>query len=237
MNINAGDGHTTHRVYAPAHFDVIKLTPSWIEDSAKDLEAGRGFSFRSSACENTSVFRTIQRLVRAIAMDEPPFVLESACHEVAHAVVTELAEATPRWPRRSGATRDFRLRRVREYLVEHPGSRPSLDLLERDAGLRKTQLCALFKNEYGVSIGQYWTGCRVAKASAALLQGILAKDVAADLGFSDEAHLSRVFKRHRGLPPRAWASLYRSNTGRHGNGHVSQGLPVAGARRGPRTIW
>ncbi len=224
MNINAGDGHKTVRVHAPAAFDAIRLAPSWIESAAAAADAGPPFRFKSPVSDNANVFAAIRRLVRAVAQGEPPFVLESACQELAHTIVTELAEASPRSSRRTHPVRDFRLRRVREALIDQPSARPGLDVLERDTGLGKSQLCALFRTEYGVSIGQFWTGCRVAKGRSLLLQGVPAKYVAADLGFTDEAYFSRVFRRYNGLPPVRWVSLYRRNT-RLSPGHSPPGGP------------
>jgi AraC-like DNA-binding protein len=212
MSINAGDGHATLRVHAPSAFDAVKFAPSLIEDAARELHPRQPFRFRSPSADNTNAFRAIQQLVHAIALGHDPLVIESTCHEVARTVVIELAEAAVRVADPMDPVRDRRLRRAREYLLEHSSVRPSLQTLARETGLGKSQLCALFKKGYGTSIGQYWTGWRITKAKALLLQGIPAKYVAADLGFSDEAYFSRIFRRHNGLPPGAWVSLYRRNT-------------------------
>ena len=212
MTINAGDGHRTSHVPGPADFDVVKFEPSLIEDEAASARgAHRAFRFRSAVSENESVFEGVRRLTRALADSESAFVIEATCHELAYSVATELAEAEPRAPARD-PVRDFRLRRIRERLREQLDDRPTFEALEQDSGLRKAQLCALFKKEYGVSIGRYWTDCRLAKATAALVCGAPAKQVAADFGFTDQAHFTRLFRRQHGLPPAAWSSLYRRNS-------------------------
>jgi AraC-like DNA-binding protein len=212
MNINAGDGHTTFRVHAPSAFDAVKLAPFWLDDAARELLPQRQFRFRSPTCRNATVFQAVQRLVRGISRGQDPFELESTCHEVARAIVMDLAETLPRASEPSDLVRDPRLRRVRDYLLEESSSRPTLQALENDTGLGKSQLCALFKKGFGISMGQFWTGCRITKAKALLLDGIPAKSVAADLGFSDEAYFSRTFRRYNGLPPGSWVNLYRANS-------------------------
>jgi AraC-like DNA-binding protein len=212
MTINAGDGHATLRVHAPAAFDAVRLCPSWLDDAAQALGVRPPFRFRTPGCDNQRVFSALRRVVSAVAEDESAFAIESACHDFVHVIVSELAEAQPTGPRLSRGTRDFRLRRVCERLIDEAHTWPSLGVLGRDAGLGKSQLCALFKREYGVSIAQYWMHWRIAKARTLLLDGLPAKYVAVDLGFVDEAHLSRVFRKHQGLPPGAWVSLYRRNT-------------------------
>lgn len=212
MNINAGDGHATLRVHAPSAFDAVKFDPCWLEDAARDLWPRTRFWFRSPTCRSPTVFQEVQRLVRAVSRGQDPFELESACHEVARAIAMDLTETIPRASEPSDLVRDPRLRRVRDCLIEQSSCRPSLQVLEDDTGLGKSQLCALFKKGFGISMGEFWTGCRIAKAKALLLAGAPAKSVASDLGFSDEAYFSRIFRRHSGLPPGVWVNVCRANT-------------------------
>jgi len=212
MNINAGDGHHTVRVHAPSAFDAVKLTPVWLETAARELGARLPFRFASPSSESACAFDAIGRLVRRLAENAAPFELEVACQELARALVSDLAETPTSLRGRSNWVRDFRLRRVREYLEDHLCERPSLVALEEETGLGKSQLCALFKNAYGTSMGEYWMGCRVAHAKMLLLQGARPVCVAADLGFTDEAYFSRMFRRYHGLSPSAWATLYHRNS-------------------------
>jgi AraC-like DNA-binding protein len=212
MAINADDGHRTTRVYAPAAFDAVKLAPSWLEDAGHAMGMRVPFHFRWPSQDSAVVFQAVRRLVRAIARRQSEFVVESACHELVHALWTEAAHAAPRPAPRALPEADPRLRRVAESLAEQPTVRPSLDALVRDTGIGKSQLCVLFKRQYGVSMGRYWTEHRILRARRLLLEGVPAKYVAADLGFTDEPHFSRKFKRHHGLPPAAWVSLYVKNS-------------------------
>lgn len=135
MSINAGDAQATFRVHAPSAFDAVKFSPFWLEDAASDLPPSRRFQFRSPTCRNATVFQEVQRLVRGVSRGQDPFELESTCHEVARAVVIELAETLPRASEPSDLVRDPRLRRVRDYLLEQSSSRPTLQALENDTGL------------------------------------------------------------------------------------------------------
>jgi AraC-like DNA-binding protein len=214
MCIQAGDGHQTIRVPAPSAFDAIKLTPSWLHEAAAGLGA-MAFRFASPSSNSRRVFDAVEELVRTVARGALPLETEAACHGVVAAMVRELVEspvAEPRMGEGKRAVHDRRLRRVRELLIDGGRSRPTLDELERESGLGTSQLYARFKGAYGTSIGQFWIGCRVAKARSLLLQGMPAAEVAAELGFADQQHFSRAFRDHHGLPPAAWASLYRRNT-------------------------
>jgi len=211
MTINAGEGHHTLRVYAPSAFDVVKLDPAWINATAHAGGLRGEFRFAASSCQSDAVSNALGRIVGAFAEGATHFELEVTCQELATAIVGHLGEARHS-PMRVPRPPLLRLRRVRDRLVDDVEERPSLAALEREAGIGKSQLCASFKDTYGLSIVQYWTGCRVARAKKALLQGMTGADVAAELGFTDESHFSRVFRKHAGLPPRRWVSLYRSNS-------------------------
>jgi AraC-like DNA-binding protein len=210
MTINPGDGHHTLRVYAPSAFDVIKLDPEWINATAQAGGLRSEFRFAAPSWKSDAASNALGQVVAAFAEAATRFELEVTCQELATVIVGHLGET--RSPMRAQRPPLLRLRRVRDRLVDDVEERPSLAALEREAGLGKSQLCASFKDTYGLSIIQYWAGCRVARAKKALLQGMNGADVAAELGFTDESHFSRVFRKHTGLPPRRWVSIYRSNS-------------------------
>jgi len=208
MAINAGDGHATLRVHAPAAFDAVSLTGERIDDAARAAGLRGSFWLRSPACSSARVFAAVRAFVTVVARGDEPLFVEAACHDLANAIVTDLGETQPDTLCRSRSAPDPRLRRARECLDDMAGeNRPSLLDVANEAGLGRSQLCALFKDYYGVSITQYGLTVRVAKAKARLLEGTPVKDVAADLGFTDQAHFSRHFRRRHGLAPGAWVSL------------------------------
>jgi AraC-like DNA-binding protein len=215
MSINPGDGHATLRVHAPSDFDAVKLAPQHVEDAARAAGIRGTFWLRSPACNNPRVFAAVRRLVAATARRDDTLSVEATSRDLANAIVRELGETRPSRDARTRVRRDWRLERVRECLHDRArGDRPSLLAISCHADLGRSQLCALFKDYYGVSIAQYALAVRIARAEILLLEGTPAKTVAADLGFVDQAHLSRHFRRRYGMAPGAWVALYRSNSGR-----------------------
>lgn len=63
---------------------------------------------------------------------------------------------------------------------------------------------ASFREAVGRTPGQYLLGWRVGLAQQALRRGRPLKVVADEVGYGSEAALSRAFKAHCGLSPRAW---------------------------------
>ena len=66
----------------------------------------------------------------------------------------------------------------------------------------RSYLYRIFKNQTGISVMDYITHCRIAKAEILLANSDLSvKDVAYSVGFSDQMYFSRVFKKLNGRSP------------------------------------
>ena len=77
-------------------------------------------------------------------------------------------------------------------------------------GAHPTHLVRSFATEFGIPPHRYLTGRRLDRARRLLLTGERAADVAQAVGFHDQAHLTRHFRRLLGVAPAAYA---RSATG------------------------
>jgi two-component system, response regulator YesN len=77
--------------------------------------------------------------------------------------------------------------------------------LERAAALCRlstSRFCRVFRQEHGVSFGQYVLRYRIERACESLaVQGALAKQVAYSVGFNDLSYFSWAFKRQTGVCP------------------------------------
>jgi len=214
MAIEPGDTHVTQRLSFPragAAFDVVRFAPELAADAARALGAAGKFHFDSPAVRDAPTFDALRSLVRALAEGRDALELASSCANAVESLFSRLDEA----PTTAGGTlnpiRDYRLRRVREYLRASLSQRPTLSDLETVAGLSQWRLCVLFKQAYGLSVGQYWNALRLAEAVRHLQRGVPVKLIVAELGYADEPHFWRLFKRHYGVAPGRWLSLYRAN--------------------------
>ena len=103
-----------------------------------------------------------------------------------------------------------RLRNALVAMHEAPAKDWSLDDLATVAGMSRSTFASAFRETVGTTPGQYLQGWRVGLAQQALRRGRPLKVVASDVGYGSEAALSRAFKAHSGVSPRAWK---RSPTG------------------------
>ncbi|WP_329174895.1 AraC family transcriptional regulator [Streptomyces decoyicus] len=70
-----------------------------------------------------------------------------------------------------------------------------------------THLIRCFKQTYGLPPHAYLTGKRIGWARGLLLDGRRPAEVAATVGFHDQAHLNRHFTRHVGTTPARYAAM------------------------------
>lgn len=118
------------------------------------------------------------------------------------------AAATP--ARREGAGVD----RVRALLEERHAEPLPLRTLAEAARMSPFALHRAFRERFGLPPHEYQLLVRVKRAQD-LLRGDAARPLAAlalDLGFADQAHLTRLFKQYVGVPPGRWRSAgYRAS--------------------------
>ena len=82
---------------------------------------------------------------------------------------------------------------------------PSLALLAAEAGLSTLSFARAFRRQFGCGVGAYLRAERVEMAKRALADSsCTVSTIAADLGFADQAHLTRVFRDATGWTPAAF---------------------------------
>jgi len=93
---------------------------------------------------------------------------------------------------------------TRNLLHERLADPPTLAELAEMAELSQFALLRAFRAETGLPPHAYLNQVRVRRARLLLDDGVSAADVAAQVGFADQAHLTRHFKRVVGVPPAAY---------------------------------
>ena len=97
------------------------------------------------------------------------------------------------------------LGRARDYLHEAWARPVSLEALAEVAGLSRYHLLRTFRKQFGLPPHAYQMQLRVVRAKELLFNGIAAKDVALEVGFYDQAHLTNALRRYTGVTPgRVW---------------------------------
>ncbi|MET8567035.1 AraC family transcriptional regulator [Streptomyces sp. NPDC004783] len=123
-----------------------------------------------------------------------PWLLTALAHR--HSTARAVDRAVP------GADRVARV--VRDRLADELLAPPSLAALATDLGLSRYQLLRAFRTAMGIPPYAWLAQHRVARARGLLEAGLRPAEAAALVGFADQAHLTRWFRRVLGVTPAAY---------------------------------
>src|SRR3546814_658757 len=101
--------------------------------------------------------------------------------------------------------------RARDYLHAHMDQDLGLDDLARATGVDRFRLSRAFKAAFGLAPHAYLVQLRLAKARRLLAAGQPPALVAMSLGFADQSHMGRWFRRAHGLTDRKSTRLNSSH--------------------------
>ena len=122
-----------------------------------------------------------------------------------------LAERVRRHPSMQAGKLSFaQLRTVVEYIDEHLAESLSLDALATTVGVDRYWFAKQFHRSTGIPPHQYVILQRIERAKMLLVRSIATPaEVAQLVGFADQAHLTRLFRRHVGVTPSILAKARR----------------------------
>lgn len=98
-----------------------------------------------------------------------------------------------------------KVQNVIDYLHEHYAEKITGDAIGQALNMDFDYLNRLFKKQLNVTIFTYLNRVRVNKAKELLLEGHRkAYEIAGEVGYCDEFHFSKMFKKEVGVSPSAW---------------------------------
>ncbi|MFL6664315.1 MAG: AraC family transcriptional regulator [Rhizobacter sp.] len=96
------------------------------------------------------------------------------------------------------------VRRARDRLADETAHAPTLAELAETAGLGKYQLLRRFEAAYGMPPHAWLRAHRAERARSLIARGASLAQAAADCGYADQSHMTRLFVRQFGYTPGAW---------------------------------
>ncbi|MFT5154271.1 MAG: AraC family transcriptional regulator [Planctomycetota bacterium] len=142
--------------------------------------------------------------------------LQSESSNIEGTVLTGLTEVVERVlhstkqqrEQKLGPTAKRRLNQAVRILHESHTPMSSSKDLARRVGLHPVYLARLFRRGLGQGISEYGRRLAVRRAASQLTDAVSSQaDIAAEVGFADQSHMSRAFRRELGLPPGAFKRL------------------------------
>lgn len=204
MFMEPGELHVNKSMPGAATFWVLDITPAVVERAARELGVvSRPPHLKVAQFSDPALFHSIVEF--HAGLERPSTTLEQQSRFAAFLRLL-LEQCTERGVPALGNWSDRpAVRRARELIHERCAANITLDELSAAAGLSRFHLLRVFKNEVGLPPHAYQLQVRVARARTLLAGGMPAAAVAADLGFADQSHFTRHFRRVVGVTPGVYA--------------------------------
>jgi AraC-like DNA-binding protein len=188
-------------------YRVVNADPELLRGVFRELSArDRGLPFfRSPVFLEGEVLERFQRFHVLSARVGARLEQDSALLETLAMLLRFADQAT--WNARVPRLAPASVRRAREYLEAHFDETVSLAVLARVAGLSSFHLNREFRIAYGMPPHAFQTQLRVARARKLLREGASPASAALEVGFTDQSHLNKHFKRVLGITP----AFFRKN--------------------------
>ena len=191
----AGDGGFTYR--------MVHIWPEFfVSLTGRPLPL-----FRSPVIQDPAMAASVRRLHRALTTPDPATSELERYERLAGTARLLLRHASGREPARGGADRRVaaRIRELIRASAEGPGGGDlTADDLAAAAGCSRYAAYRAFTQAYGLAPSDYQRQLRVQAARRMLSAGVTPARAAAEVGFADQAHLTRWFRRYYGVTPGAY---------------------------------
>ncbi len=211
-----GEGHILHpdEVHdgvsgtdSGLRYRIVYIDPMLIHEAG----GGTGLPFVADpVVERSAVTPALLSALRRL--DEPLTELEGV--ELVTALADHLQHRSSMRSRHREPLAVAALARVRDLITGDPSVQHPASELEKIAGLTRWEVARQFRAAYGTSPTQFRIMRQLDSARRMLTGGAAITAVAGAVGFADQSHLSRLFKRTYGMTPAAWTVATMHNRSR-----------------------
>jgi AraC-like DNA-binding protein len=212
MLMEPGELHRTLSVPPVTIFKVAVIPPDRVETAAREFGLAGVPRLRMARTRDPELTGAVWRLGEAAESgDCPPLELET----LQATIVSRLLAHAERAPNVERAANEPRaVAAAKSYLHDNLETPVTLSELAAAAGLSRFRLVRAFAEAVGLPPHAYHVQIRVERARQLLRDGLSGAQTAADLGFVDQAHFTRHFKRIMRVTP----GEYRRSQARRTNG-------------------
>lgn len=100
---------------------------------------------------------------------------------------------------------------ILDYIQNNLSEPLSISSIASHFYMSKHHLCHIFKVGTGFTLMEYVINCRILKARSLLRTGMRVQEVGENVGFRNNEHFIRTFKKMTGVPPKKYAQMYRES--------------------------
>ena len=190
-------------------YAMLYLPQAWVDNAARRLSlpgiGGVEAAFGHTLVDDLGLVSTIQQAFLALYGNEGRLARDQALDQLLIQLGGQLSDAPIET--RLGPAPAPALARVRDLLHAQMSGNLGLDELTEIAGIDRFRLTRLFQRTFGTSPHAYLVRLRLRAARQLLATGRTPAQVAADVGFADQSHLGRWFRRAYRMTPAAYRRM------------------------------
>jgi AraC-like DNA-binding protein len=202
--LNPGDVHTGFSAGSvPLSYRMLHVDPELMRRLVSDVAAKGSPHFTEPVIHNTSLARRLHGFHSLTEQSEITLELEVLFAEAASAIIAAYGNIST--PGGKSGKEHRAVSQIKTYLQENYFQNVTLGQLATLTGLNRSYLIRVFRDEVGMPPYAYLTQVRVEKAKRLLAEGQPSSQVALAVGFADQSHLTRFFKRIVGVTPGRYA--------------------------------
>jgi AraC family transcriptional regulator len=180
----------------------MQIDPRIVMAAAAEMGASPTPHVRVPMNYSLLIFEALSRLQQSLVGEATPLEQQTRFAQCVRLIITESCErsSSPRFPADHAG-----VGRARDYLHAHFGEPVRLDELAVIAGVGRFHLARAFGRAFGLPPHAYQNQLRIAAARTQIQHGTPPSRI--DVGFADQAHLTRHFKRTFGITPGQYARV------------------------------
>jgi AraC-like DNA-binding protein len=198
MLFEPGETHETLRVSKPQDFQVLFITPETLQQYAEEMEIGVPPHFKPAPSIDKAVYMSCKRLHTTILEEAAEIEQQSRLVDCIGTLLNHHGEQQIAQMASPGR---HTLLRARDFLFEQYAHAISLDEIAKIAGLSRFHFLKAFTAQFGLTPHAYQIHLRIERSLPKLRQGMSLTQVAETMGFNDQSHFIRHFKRIMGVTP------------------------------------
>jgi AraC-like DNA-binding protein len=202
MLMEPGEAHANKRDVYSASFRVLMISPATMKRAIAEMGGEPGIHFKIAQTHDPMLFKAFCDL--HFSMENEASMLEQQSRFAA--CLRHLAEQCIEFPLQlASKVYSGSVRKAKDYLCDSFSGNISLEELAKVAGVSKFHLLHAFTKEIGMPPHAFQIQLKLSASRHLLRRGLSLAETAAEVGFSDQSHFTRHFKKSWGVTPKAFA--------------------------------
>lgn len=206
VTINPAEAHSCNPKAGKWSYRMLFIDTHWLGQLQQEMGITHGYDYAPFIHPyetSTQAFQNFDHLFQLL--------LDEKNSDMAEASLIEYFEQcfiSPKENKVKPHTQSDTLQRAKSLIMDRLADNISLTEFTHETGLSRYHLIRSFKQTYGLSPHAFQLDQRIKKAKALLQQGKGLAETANTLGFADQSHFQRHFKKRIALTPKQYQAFF-----------------------------